>query len=1453
MVDSTQKRKAVLSFLRCEVVAILVCVISALSNAQAYNMGNGTLNACSGTFYDSNGAANYFNNENFTYTICPTGTGQCARVTFSSFNVEANFDFLSIYNGPSTASPLIGTYTGTASPGTVTSTNGCLTFVFTSDLTVRGAGWIATISCVPCNAGGGPCGTNCTGAPPANDACSGAQNLGTLPVPQPCPSGVAAWATFNTTNLCATAEVPYTSVIGCQPAGNMANPAADVWYQFTITAPTLNVQISGLQTPECAIYQGTTCGNMIPMGCAIGAAGNLTTTFGGLASGTYFMQVSGGSITDRCAFTLQLQNNYDCQGCVIQSSLTVNPPPFNGTYQPGQTVNFCYTISDYNQTSINWLHAVCPSFGPGWNPGTLVTVNPANCSGAGAWNYYNALVTSSATGLVTGPGWFYDSPLGDANGGYPDGNPGDNFGDNNPLNTCDWTFCWNITTVPPNQCVNGTSCNISIDTYGDGESGSWTSFACNLDPITHFFATLACCTPPTVNVTNINCATGTASATATGTSNGPWTYVWQNAGGTNIQQANNVNGSNTINNLPAGTYTVIIVDNANCAAQQTFTVTAPNSMTITPSQTNILCNGGTTGSASVNVSGGSGPYTYTWAPSGGTAATASNLGAGTYTVTIHDNAGCVTTQQFTITQPTILTAAASGTNVNCNGGNNGSASVNAGGGTAPFTYSWSPSGGTGATASNLTAGTYTVTVTDANGCTKTASYTVTQSPVLTASMGAPTNVLCNGGNNGAATVTAGGGIGPYTYAWSPAGGTAATGTGLTAGSYTVTVTDANGCTINSNVNITQPNAVTAAINASTDVLCNGGNSGSASVTAGGGTPGYTYAWTPSGGTGSAANNLSAGNYTVTVTDSRGCTQTANVNITQPPVLTASTTPTNVLCNGASTGSATATPGGGTAGYTYSWSPSGGTGATETGLGAGTYTVTITDANGCTATANANISQPTAINATSSSTPTNCGASTGTATVNPSGGAGGYTFSWSPSGGNAATANNLAAGAYVVTITDANGCTATANIAVSNTAGPTATVPASTNVTCNGGANGTANANASGGTGPYTYTWTPSGGNAANATGLSAGTYTITVLDANGCSASTNVNITEPPALTAAISNTTDVLCNGGTTGNATVVAGGGTAGYTYAWTPSGGAGTTANNLAAGNYTVTVTDANGCTQTTSATIIEPTPVTAAIPPVTDVLCNGGNTGSATVNAGGGTAPYTYAWSPGGGNGATASGLAAGNYSVTVTDANGCTSTANATINQPPVLTAAISASADITCNGANNGSATVTAGGGTVNYTYAWTPSGGTGATESNLAAGNYSVTVTDANGCVSNASVTISEPTVLQTSTSGTNVDCNGNANGSASVSATGGTTGYSYSWTPSGGSGATASNLSGGTYYVTVTDANGCTAADSFMVVEPAILASNISSSTDALCNGSADGTASVLANGGTPALSYS
>lgn len=197
------------------------------------------------------------------------------------------------------------------------------------------------------------------------------------------------------------------------------------------------------------------------------------------------MQISGGSLTDQCDFNLALQNNFDCQGCVIVNNLVVNPPPVNGTYQAGQLVNFCYTISDYNQTSVNWLHAVVPTFGAGWDMSTLTTVMPANCSGSGAWGWYNTNITSSATGVIHGPGFYYESGLGSPLG-FMDGNPGNNFGDNNATNSCNWTFCFSVRTMPASQCTQGASLNVSIDTYGDGESGSWTSLACTGDPVTDF-------------------------------------------------------------------------------------------------------------------------------------------------------------------------------------------------------------------------------------------------------------------------------------------------------------------------------------------------------------------------------------------------------------------------------------------------------------------------------------------------------------------------------------------------------------------------------------------------------------------------------------------------------------------------------------------------------------------------------------------------------------------------------------------------------------------------------------------------------------------------------------------------------------------------------------------------------------------------------------------------------
>ncbi len=451
--------------------------------------------------------------------------------------------------------------------------------------------------------------------------------------------------------------------------------------------------------------------------------------------------------------------------------------------------------------------------------------------------------------------------------------------------------------------------------------------------------------------TNATCGNNNGTATATPTfCAGPYTYLWSPTGKT----------TQTITGLSAGTYTVTIgVTSACLTVKDSVIVTNSAGFTVTPAVTaEDKCNGGATGSGNVTVVGGTPAYTYNWAPSGQTTAAKTGLTAGTYTVNVKDATGCSGTAAITITQPTALTASTTTIPVKCNGGATGGSTVTAGGGTPAYTYSWAPSGGTSATATNLTAGTYTVTVKDANGCSITATAIITQPTALTAST-TTIPVKCNGGATGGSTVTAGGGTPAYTYSWAPSGGTSATATNLTAGTYTITVTDANGCTQTATAVITQPTPLTLSTTV-VNVKCSGGATGSITATAGGGTPAYTYAWAPSGGTNAIASNLTAGTYTVTLKDANGCTLTASATITQPTPLTLSTTVVNVKCNGGATGSATATAGGGTPAYTYAWAPSGGTNALASNLTAGTYTVTLTDANGCTQTATAIITQPTAL-------------------------------------------------------------------------------------------------------------------------------------------------------------------------------------------------------------------------------------------------------------------------------------------------------------------------------------------------------------------------------------------------------------------------------------------------------------------------------------------------------------
>jgi hypothetical protein len=254
------------------------------------------------------------------------------------------------------------------------------------------------------------------------------------------------------------------------------------------------------------------------------------------------------------------------------------------------------------------------------------------------------------------------------------------------------------------------------------------------------------------------------------------------------------------------------------------------------------------------------PYTFSWTGSSSTTATAGSLLAGTYTVTVTDAKGCVVTQTVTITEPSLLTASTTKTDVSCNGMADGTATVIATGGTLNYTYSWSPVGGAAAIANGLLAGTYTATVTDAMGCTTTATAIITQ-PTVLASTATSTNVSCFGGNDGTASVTASGGTQTYTYSWSPSGGTSSTATGLTAGTYSVTVTDNHGCTSVSSVTITEPGTGLSATTGQTNVSCFGGNDGTAWVITAGGTSPYSYSWNPTAQTNDTATGLIQGNYT----------------------------------------------------------------------------------------------------------------------------------------------------------------------------------------------------------------------------------------------------------------------------------------------------------------------------------------------------------------------------------------------------------------------------------------------------------------------------------------------------------------------------------------------------------------------------------------------------------------
>ncbi|MCP4438485.1 MAG: T9SS type A sorting domain-containing protein [Aureispira sp.] len=539
--------------------------------------------------------------------------------------------------------------------------------------------------------------------------------------------------------------------------------------------------------------------------------------------------------------------------------------------------------------------------------------------------------------------------------------------------------------------------------------------------------------------------------------------------------------------------------------------------------------------------------------------------------------------------PCNLTASVgSSSNVTCNGGSDGSITIAAANGTPNYSYDIGSGNQSSATFSNLTASTYTITVTDGAGCTATTSNTISQPSVVSGSVSAQQNVSCFGDNTGSLTIAASGGSGTgYTYNRGTGAQSSGVFTGLIAGSYTITVSDGSGCTGTVSGTVTQPaSALTASAGTPTNPTCFGGT-GSVLISANGGTSSYTFDI----GSGSQLNgsfsNLSDGTYTATVTDALGCETTTGVTITQPSLVNASiSSSTNASCNGATDGAVTLTASGGSgSGYTFNLGSGSQSSGSFSNLASGSYTATVADGNGCSTTLPVNIGvSSTAISASASATSNfggsnvSCnGSSDGTATATSTNGSGAVTYVWSQ-GFTGAAASGLSGGTYTITATDAAGCSDVTFVTLTEPSAVSATISSQTNVDCNSNNTGALTVSGSGGTPSYTYNIGSGAQSGGTFTGLTAASYLITVTDLNGCTASTSGTITEPTALGASATD------NGN--GSTTASGANGTPNYTYLWDASASSQTTATatGLTGGTYNVTVTDANGCTATASVSVV-----------------------------------------------------------------------------------------------------------------------------------------------------------------------------------------------------------------------------------------------------------------------------
>ncbi|MEL6355648.1 MAG: hypothetical protein AAFQ37_01830, partial [Bacteroidota bacterium] len=924
--------------------------------------------------------------------------------------------------------------------------------------------------------------------------------------------------------------------------------------------------------------------------------------------------------------------------------------------------------------------------------------------------------------------------------------------------------------------------------------------------------------------------------------------------------------------LTAGDYQIIMSDALGCEdTLDVILINIPGPALTVVTLRNNSCDDAN-GFIEVGTVLGTAPFTYDWSHDATiTGVTAENLSAGTYTVTITDANGCEDILTETIIDENILTVSIQSTTPTACNTPTGSITVAASGGVGVISYSWSHDANLNAAeATGLAAGAYTVLVSDELGCLISLEATVTEVEGPGVTNIDITDASC-GDAVGAIMVTITGGMSPYTYLWSHDNTIDSPNiTDLAAGLYNLTVTDANGCTLDTFALVTSTNAPSLSLDATTNPTCALANGGAA-VSASGGTSPYTFEWFLSSdlntvlGTAETISGISAGIYLARVTDAEGCVGEVVVTLVDELAASISTSTTDASCFDAADGTATVTVlSGGTAPFTYLWDdPDGQAMANATGLAAGIYNVTVTDADGCVSTTSAEVSAPDEISVVlvGNIEPSCFGGEDGLLSVTVNGGTEPYTIQWT--GDNldftGAVLSGIAAGDYTVEVTDANGCT---NAQVVTLGQPDPVAITAENIAapaCNGSAGGSATVSASGGNSPYTYAWDdPAGQTGPSAFDLDPGTYTVTATDANGCQEILQVDIPLGATLEVILEALGDPSCNGETDGTIDISVTGGSGNYSFQWNdPDFQQSEDAAGLEEGQYIVIVSDlTSGCIVSDTFELTQPEALAIVNTEVSNPSCASDTDGTAAVTGiSGGTEPYSYQWDdPNGQTTAIATGLAAGNYSVTVTDANGCSVSNAVNVTAPdPILVMAVSTIFP-SCNGGNDGSLEVEVMGGTPDYTIFWPDLNVNGPSVSGLAAGGYTAEITDANGCDTTITFILTEPEALTLSAGDIIApQCDGSIGGSLTVDVDGGTEAYTYLWDdPLGQTSATAFDLDPGVYTVTVTDANGCSSTLSMEVPDASTLSIELTESIEPSCNGFADGSLTVLVSGGSDNYSY-